>query len=196
MFLNYGFDKLYFWKGFTVIPDVGINNFFHNVKFHVLQSSGEWLRIFRYSEDITLKTSHGRHPATRQRCPWKLGPSYVEHAGKHLRCSVILVKLPDKCTRISLHAFALSTSSSTESPGEEILRSTDFEVHCLKIGRNRVHGKFPHQVTGRKSPHFTQCGNFFYTLHILHGNQSSRTSLGSCRLFFETFSIVRFVIGK
>ena len=60
----------------------------------------------------------------------------------------------------------------TELPGEKILCSKDFQMRCLKIGRNHVHGKFPHQGTGWKSPYFTQCGNCFYISHGLHGNQS------------------------
>ena len=59
----------------NIIPNIGINNnFFHSFKFHVLQPSGEWLKIFFYSEDITLNTSHRRHPATQQRHLWKLEP--------------------------------------------------------------------------------------------------------------------------
>ena len=87
-------NKTFQWMQNNILPDTGINNnFFHNFKFHVLQSSDEWLRVFRYSEDITLKTSHWRHSSTKQRCPWKLGLSWGKHTGKHLRCSVILVKL-------------------------------------------------------------------------------------------------------
>ena len=34
------------------------NNFFHNLKFHVLQSLGEGMRIFCNGENILLKTLH------------------------------------------------------------------------------------------------------------------------------------------
>ena len=44
------------------MPDIGINNnLFHNFNSQVLQLSGEWLRIFCYSEDITLKTNRLRN---------------------------------------------------------------------------------------------------------------------------------------
>lgn len=102
----------------------------------------------------------------------------------------------DKFTRVTLHAFVQSTSSSTESPSEEILHSADFYVHCPKIGKNHVRGKFPQQETGQKSPYSTKCGNFLFILHEIQGNQSSRMSLGSCQLSFEMFPILRFVTTK
>ena len=63
----------------------------------------------------TLKTSHLRHSATRQSCLWKLWPSCGKHRGKHLRCSLILVTLHDKFTRIvftKLHSCMITKNNS------------------------------------------------------------------------------------
>ena len=134
------------WIQSNIKPDMGMNNnFFHNLKFHVLQSLGEWMRIFGNGENILLKTLHWIHSATKQRCPWKLGQSCGKHKGKHWRYSVILVKLLEKFTRIRPHGTLQNTTSLIQSIGEENPRkrvvSADFQMHRPKICRNCVHGK-------------------------------------------------------
>ena len=137
------------------------------------------------------------HAATQQICFWKLGQSCSKHAGKHMQCSIILVKLHDKFTWITLHALVQSTVPSHNHLVRKLQTgvSMGFQVHHPKICRNCIHVKFSHQGTGGKLES-TQCDNFLYISHELHRNQSSRIYQVSCQWFFVMFSVVRFVIAK
>lgn len=115
---------------------------------------------------------------TQQRRPWKLRPSCDEHTGKHLRYSIILVKLLDKLTRITLDAFATKYPSH-----KHLVRSfsanrclQDFQDIDQKSAKIVFTEKFFHQKTGRKILHSRICGNFLYISHAIHENQSSRRS--------------------
>ena len=157
-----------------------------------LQLSGEWLRIFHYSKGITLKTSHWHHLATQQKCPWKFGSSCSKHRGKLLQFSVILVTLLNKFTRITLHAFAQSTSSSTQSPGEEILwkRVSPQLFRCIAQKHAGIVSieNFPNRELGRKA-----CTSRYLAISsIFHMNfmETNLQDLGSFLLFSEIFSAV------
>ena len=109
--------------------------------------------------------------------------------------NVILVKLFDKFTRITLHALRQNRSSFTQSSEKEILIEQAFlqifRCTTQKSAEILLMENFPVKDLGIKSLHSTECGNFLNILHEFFG-----TSLGSCQLFFVTFSVVRFVIVK
>ena len=90
-----------------------------------------------------------------------------------MQVNFIFFKLLDKFTRIRSYGFMKNTNSFIHSPSHEILHKRAFLNS--KIWKNCVHGKFPHQETGRKRPHLTQCGNPLYILHEFHG-----TNLQEC----------------
>ena len=73
--------------------------------------------------------------------------SYDKHTGKQPQRSVILGKLLDKLTTITLHGSTQITSFFTKSPGEEIFRKRKVStgVYYPKTCRNSVHGNSSHQ---------------------------------------------------
>ena len=113
------------------------------------------MRIFRYNESITLNTSPWRHTTTKQRNPWKLGPSCGKRTGKHVRYSVILLKLLDKFSRVRHHGFVQNTSSFVQSRGHEILRNwaSLMILRCIarKFAEIEFVESFPNRTLDKKA---------------------------------------------
>ena len=144
----------------------------------------DWEYSVTVSEGITCKTSRGSSSSLTE---MSLKIEAI------MWYNVILVKLLDKFTRITLHALRQNRNSFTQSSEKEILIEQAslqiFRCTTQKSAEIVLMENFPVRELGIKSLHSTECGNFLNNLHEFFG-----TSLDSCQLFFVTFSVVRFVI--